>query len=216
MKTTVLKSVRRTLLAAFATGLVAPMAMAQYGSVVQGSATMICDIDYAIFNAAANRGFKLRINYSTGRDAGKPGLIYIAAADPTRKSIGYLTAGLQWGPYTGGYYPPYAVHVDAMPSSINIEVPFGYTNQFQGWGIYAGHGVYTPEAQSNVSRRRQLLSKTRAKRVAEGKWNAAYDSDWQFMLLFVQRDMTSNQKWGQIFTMPNLYEVCPVIDNSGG
>ena len=64
-----------------------------------------------------------------------------------------------------------------------------------GWTVYTGQGVLTPEAQANVATRRQFLNEAKPERLANGTWRADMDSDDQYTWSLIDRDASSNKKY---------------------
>jgi hypothetical protein len=166
---------------------------------------------------------QINISYSTGSDAGTPGLFWLGVLSPDQTVGAVMTLNQGWQPYQGGLYPPEARYDNGLPGTITITIPFpapmqnnnGFGNAFGGmqgttldtsayvgYSVYVGHGAYTSAGQALVADRRAMLISVKPQRVAAGTWQAAYDSDDQFIWSIVQKDMVTNSKYYSIITVP--------------
>lgn len=167
----------------------------------QSSASIVCGSD--------SRNWKsvpvLNISYSTGADENKPGLFWfgIISEDQT---TGMVLTSQGWQGYQGGLYPFHSRYDNGLTSVINIsiELPNGTTNtaSLVGYVVYAGHGVYAQDSRQKVIGRRSVLDSAKADLVAKGRWLVQYETDENYILSLVQRDMVNNRKYGPVFTIP--------------
>lgn len=129
--------------------------------------------------------------------AGRPGLVFVGAHNPD-ETIGSFLTPTGWTQYEGGLYQPYLRYDNGLPPSVTIKSILPSTDRStvteQGWSIYVGYGVLTPEAMDQVKNRRDALNEIKPQRVAEGKWDPSYDSDDSFKLALVQKNMTDNNQ----------------------
>ncbi len=147
----------------------------------------------------------VNVSYSPGVDAGAPGLFWLGVLTPDQTQGAVLTPQ-GWATYQGGLYPFHARYDSGLPGSVTLSIPFPAgglnTSGFVGFTIYAGHGVYTNQAQQTVSNRRAMLNGVRAQRIAAGTWQTDYDSDERMIWSLVQKNMVDNQKFGALLTVP--------------
>ena len=148
----------------------------------------------------------VNVTYSTGTDAGTPGLFWLGILTPDQQFATALDLNGEWIQYEGGLYPPHKRYDGGLPGTVSISVPLpgGVTNTapFVGHTLYAGHGAYTQQSAQMVNKRRTYLNTIKPERQAKGKWQSAYDDDTLFMWSLVQRDMTDKEKWGPVLTIP--------------
>lgn len=161
-----------------------------------GAATIVC-------SSAGTPN--LQVSYSTGPDAGMPGLFWlgIISRDMT---LGSVLTPQGWKDYTGGLYPFQARYDNGLMPSIKLEIPFpngvGNTRQYAGYSIYAGHGAYTQASRQKVAERRAALATVKPDLVAQGRWRAEFDSDEFYMWTLIEKDMKDGNKYGPILTIP--------------
>lgn len=151
----------------------------------------------------------VQVRYSPDADTGSPGLLFLGLLSPDQTQ-GAVLSLKGWSSYSGGLYPPQARYDAGLPGVIPISVGFPdgpgvlSTAGMAGFVLYVGHGAYTPDGQKQVANRRALLESVRAQRVAAGTWQAAYDSDDQMIWSLVQKDMTKNNKFVALLTVPSI------------
>jgi len=149
----------------------------------------------------------LQVSYSTGADAGTPGLFWFGILSPDQKRGAVLTPQ-GWQTYTGGLYPFQSRYDTGLTSTISFTIPFPdgsqNTGAYVGYSVYAGDGVYTPTMQQQVVDRRASLNVVKPDMVAKGRWRPEFDSDDTFIWSLIQRDMTDGHKYGPIGTIPFL------------
>lgn len=147
----------------------------------------------------------LQVSYGTGRDAGKPGLFWIGVLSEDQRSGAVLTTK-GWEGYEGGLYP-YQSRFDMGLTPIiklNTPLPGKSTSPWAGYTVFAGHGVYTPDSRQKVASRRATLDSTKELLISKGGWRPEYETDDYYMWTLVQRDMVNGNKYGPIFTIPNI------------
>jgi hypothetical protein len=153
------------------------------------------------------------LTYSTGNDIGSPGLTYVGILSPDQKTVALLGLSNQWEAYPGGLYMPNGRHDTGLPAVKTIKMTMPQTNYsaapqsthaYVGYVLYAGHGALTPAGIQKVQSRRTALNKVKPTLVAKGTWNAQYESDDQIKQSLVQQNMTDNNKYGPVFTIPML------------
>lgn len=183
--------------------LVAAAAAAQAG----GSATVTCGSAPV---GVHNNGQLpvLNVSYTPGVDAGAPGLFWFGVLSPDQTKGAVLTPQ-GWTVYEGGMYPFQARYDAGIPGTVTLTVPFPTdgrfdTSGFVGYAVYAGHGVYTTQAQQTVATRRTTLNSVRAQRIAAGTWQAEYDSDDRLIWSLIQKNMVDNKKFGPVLTVPYI------------
>lgn len=160
----------------------------------------------------------LEITYSTGADAGTPGLLWVGVLT-TDKSGGAFHTAKGWEPYNGGLYPFHSRYDSGLPSIIKVILPFpnnsSYTTaQYVGYQVYTGNGVYTKDMREQVRERREALNSVKPDIVAKGLWRSEFDSDDYHMMALAQNDLTVNKKYGMIYTIP--FVDCNPSDGGGG
>lgn len=150
----------------------------------------------------------LEITYSTGGDAGNPGLFWLGVIDPAQQQTAYLDQTNSWQSYQGGLYPPQGVYQGGLPGFVAVRASMPGTDMttaaYVGWTIHAAHGVLSSQAQALVANRRIALDKVKPQRVAAGNWNSDYDQDDRFKLSLVQKDMTDNNKHVAVLIVPMI------------
>jgi hypothetical protein len=165
----------------------------------------------------------LHVTYSPGADAGTPGLFWFGILTPDQQFAEALDITGTWVQYLGGLYPPNQRFDNGLPGTVTVNVPFPAdqygsvpltTSQYVGYTVYAGHGIYSQQSQQMVAIRRESLNAVKPQRVAAGTWNSAYDDDTNFMWSLIQKDMTDNNKWGAVITIP--FVDCTPPDQGGG
>ncbi len=160
----------------------------------------------------------LHISYSTAGDAGTPGLFYLGVLSPDQKT-GAVMTGQGWTAYQGGLYPFQARYDAGLPGSITFSIPFpGYdlsTGSWAGYSIYAGHGAFNQQGMQAVQSRRAGLNEMKPIRVKNGTWRAEYDSDEQFILSVIQKNMTDGGKYAALITVPYI-DCTPLPPDNGG
>jgi hypothetical protein len=153
----------------------------------------------------------INITYSTGPDAGTPGLIWIAMSTPDQQAgwaMPFSTG--QWEPLQqGGLYPPLGIHADGLPAQLSFELPIPSSNEYSmdtgavvGYQLGIGHGVLNSGAQNKVSERRNFLNGIREDLIKRGKWSSEYDSDDQFKWALVQKDAMDSGKYAIGLVIP--------------
>jgi hypothetical protein len=171
-----------------------------------GSASVVCS------TATANDGSTylvpvVNVTYSTGADAGTPGLFWLGIISSNQTAGAVLTPS-GWQTYTGGLYPFAARYDGGLSSTITktLTLPNGATNTsaYAGYSLYVGDGVYTAAAQAQVTERRTMLNSMKASMVTTGTWSTSYDSDDSYIWSLVQKDMTDNGKYGSVLTIPSV------------
>ena len=184
-------------------GLFASTAIAHAG----GSARVVCDRFYPA----------LEVTYSTGADAGTPGLLWVGVLTPDQQG-GAFNTPRGWEPYTGGLYPFQSRYDGGFPRTIKVTLPFPgqstTTRDYIGYTVYTGNGVFSKDMQSKVRERREALNSVKADIVAKGLWRPEFDSDDYHMLALVQQDLTMNKKYGMIYSIP--FVDCNPSDGGGG
>ena len=159
----------------------------------------------------------LSINYVPGSDSGTPGLFFVGALTPNQQAGAVMTPQ-GWITYEGGLYPFLSRYDKGLPGSISLKIPLPdgamTTAAYVGFGIYAGHGAYTSKGRAAVADRRASLNEAKATLVADGVWNAAFNSDEGYIYSLVQQDMVDNRKYGLLLTIPYLN--CKPVSNEGG
>lgn len=178
------------------------------GASAAGTATITCG------NAAPgvyNNGQApvLTVSYTPGVDTGSPGLFWLGVLSPDQ-TRGAVMTQQGWTPYQGGLYPFQARYDNGLPGTVSLTIPFPVDPQsgmlstagFVGFAVYAGHGVYTKQAQQMVTNRRAMLNSVRAQRIAAGTWSADYDTDDRFIWSNIQKNMVDNQKFAPVITVP--------------
>jgi hypothetical protein len=171
-----------------------------------GTATVICRPTGSTYDDGTPiTAPALQVNYSTGADAGTPGLFWFGILSPDQKRGAVLTPQ-GWQTYTGGLYPFQARYDAGFTPTIAFAVPFpdGSTNTgaYVGYSVYAGDGVYTTDMRQKVADRRASLNAVKPDMVAKGRWRPEFDSDDTYVWSLIQRDMTDNSKYGSIGSIP--------------
>lgn len=169
-----------------------------------GSATITCgDAPPGVYNNG--QAPVLAISYTPGVDTNAPGLFWLGVLTPDQTQGAVLTQG-GWATYEGGLYPFQARYDNGLPGTVQLRIPLPSnamsTAGFVGYSIYAGHGVFTAQAQQTVATRRTSLNAVRAQRIAAGTWSSEYDSDDRFIWSLIQKNMVENQKFGPLITVP--------------
>lgn len=187
--------------------LLASILVGSAGAYAGGTARVVCDRYYPA----------LEITYTTGADAGVPGLLWIGVLT-SDKSGGAFHNGKSWQGYTGGLYPFHARYDSGFPSTIKLNLPFPgrrqTTSDYQGYTVYTGNGVYTSEMREQVRERREAVNQVKPDMVAKGMWREEFGSDDFHMMALVQHDLTMNKKYGMIYTIP--FVDCNPSDGGGG
>lgn len=172
-----------------------------------GNAFLTCGDPTSLFGGGDSQPVFLNVTYSPGADAGTPGLFWLGVLAPDQAHGSALTEQ-GWTNYLGGLYPFQARYDNGLPATITLKIPFPNnainTNDYVGFQLYIGHGAYTDAAHALVLSRRTTLNRIKPQRVAAGTWNAAYDHDEQFIWSLIQKDMVNNNKYGAVFTIPEL------------
>lgn len=150
---------------------------------------------------------QISLNYSTGQESGAAGLFWVGVVSPDQKLGAFLTPK-GWVPYEGGLYPIQARYDGGLPLSISLNIPLpdssASTNQWAGYTLYAGHGIYDQDMRQMVIDRRSALQTVKPDMVAKGRWRPEFDSDDHFILTLVQMNMTRNKKYGPVLTIPSV------------
>lgn len=163
----------------------------------------------------------ITVTYTPGVDAGNPGLFWFGVLTADQQFAEALDITNSWVQYLGGLYPPNQRFDNGLPGTISFSIPFpadSYgnavtnTSAFVGYTIYAGHGVYTADAQQKVAYRRAALNEIKPQRVAEGKWSASYDDDSNYQWSLIQKNMVDNNKFLPLLQIPFL-DCAPVYNN---
>lgn len=182
-------------------GLIANAVVAHAG----GSARVVC----------ARQGPVLEVTYTTGADAGTPGLFWVGVLTSDR-SGGAFSTPKGWLPYKGGLYPFHSRYDSGFPQTIKVLLPFpdqSYTTrEYVDYTVYTGNGVYTQNMHEQVQERRAALNLVKPDMVAKGLWRPEFESDDFHMTALAQNDLTMNKKYGQVYTIP-FVDCDP---NSGG
>ena len=188
--------------------LCALLAFQAASAIAGGSATITCgNAPPGVYNNGQVP--QLTINYTPGVDAGAPGLFWLGVLSPDQNSGAVMTQQ-GWATYQGGLYPFQARYDNGLPGTVTLTIPFPVDPQsgtlstagFVGFSVYAGHGVYTQQAQQLVANRRAMLNSVRAQRIAAGTWQADYDTDDRFIWSVIQKNMVENNKFGALITVP--------------
>ena len=147
---------------------------------------------------------KLTMTYSSGADAGLPGLQYLGLLSPDQGSAGFWDLNDVGVPYTGGLAIPNRRYDNGLPATMNIvrAFPGMDTLGYAGWTLYVGHGAVTQQDLALVKTRRDTLNKAKPARVAAGTWNPAYDDDEHYLRALVERNMRQNNKYHAVMTIP--------------
>lgn len=157
----------------------------------------------------------LQVAYTTGGDAGTPGLFWLGILSQDQ-TIGATLTPQGWQTYDGGLYPFQSRYDAGLPPTIVHSVPFppGVQNtlQYVGYNVYSGHGVYSVDMRKKVADRRASLNVVKPEMVAKGRWRPEFDSDDHFIWTLIQKDMTDNRKFGPLLAIPFL----ECADGQGG
>jgi hypothetical protein len=153
----------------------------------------------------------LNVGYALGSDARMQGLFGVAImlADMSK---GVVLTESGWDTYKGGLFPFASRYDNGFPAQIQRQIPFPgggmTTSEFQGFGVFLGHGVYTPEAKKKVNDARDSLARNKELLVKMGKWNAQMESaqgrdhELRHIWSLIQKDAVDNKKFSQVFTIP--------------
>lgn len=178
---------------------------------------LVCGDGSPLTTWRANTTPTLRVTYTTGADAGQPGLLWFGVLSADQQSGAVLTPN-GWQTYQGGLYPFHSRHDGGLRPSTTLNVPLPgnalTTAEYVGFGVYMGHGIYTVNAQQQVASRRATLNRVKPDMVAKGRWRAEFDTDETFIWTLIQKDMTDNGKYGQAYTIP--YIDCTPPQQGGG
>ena len=161
----------------------------------------------------------VNVLYSTGSDAGLPGLFALGVMLPDKTNGSVLTKN-GWELYKGGLYPFLYRYDNGLPASIPVSVPFPdgllTTAAYVGYDVGVGHGAYTADARLKVADRRQALNSAKELLVAKGRWSSVYDDDLQYIWSLVQKDAVDNQKYLKALTVPLIDCTLPEFSWGGG
>lgn len=159
----------------------------------------------------------LEVSYSTGADAGKPGLLWVGVLTQDQ-SGGAFHTGKDWESYNGGLYPFHSRYDGGLPATIRVTLPFpgnsSTTAQYVGYTVYTGNAQYTPEMREQVRDRREALNLVKNDMIARGVWRSEFDSDDYPILALAQNDLMRNKKYGMVLTIP--FVDCNPAANEGG
>jgi hypothetical protein len=138
-------------------------------------------------------------------------LIWIAVMLPDM-SDGVVFSNGGWAPYQGGLYPFESSFENGFPSLIQRNIVFPgsstSTSQYQGYGVFVGHGAYSAEARQRVEVMRSARARNKETLLKQGKWTAQMESsagpdfDLRYIWSLIQKDSLDNQKFGQVLTVP--------------
>lgn len=147
----------------------------------------------------------LKIDYTPGSDAGMRGRVGIAILAPDL-SGGMVLTDLGWDIYQGGPLPLESHYDNGLPAQITkqIHLPVfpSTTAEFQGHGIFVGHGVYPSSAKKMTAGTREVFENQKME--AEQESNKITD--------LIQQDAAT--KWARIFSIPRLD--CTLLQVSSG
>lgn len=182
-----------------------------------GSATVTCgNAPPGVYNNG--QPVVLNVGYTTGADAGVPGLFWIGVLTSDQGSGAVLTMDQGWIVYQGGLYPFQSRYDGGLPGTIAKTIAFPgdplSTASYVGYSVYIGHGAYGGAAKLKVADRRSALNSVKAKLVAKGVWNSEYESDDRYIWSLVQKDMVDNQKYASYLTVPYIDCSVPVINGN--
>jgi hypothetical protein len=184
-------------------------------AIAGGQATVACSVPGDSFGP--NAVPVLQVSYSTGADAGIPGLFWFGVISQDQ-TIGSVLTPQGWQNYYGGLYPFQARYDGGFTSNITLSIPFPdgvqTTAAFVGYNVYAGHGIYSTDSREKVVARRASLNSVKPDMVAKGRWRPEFDSDDNFIWSLIQRDMVDNKKYGPILSIP--YVDCTPLLGGGG
>lgn len=179
---------------------------------------LVCGDGSPLTPFSTNTTPTFRVTYTTGADAGQPGLFWFGVLSPDQQRGAVLTP-YGWQAYQGGNYPFHSRHDGGLRASLTLHVPLPgnalTTAEYVGFGVYLGHGVYTATAQQQVASRRASLNRVKPDMVAKGRWRADFDTDDSFIWTMIQKDMTDNGKYGQAYTIPFLDCTPPQLGGRG-
>lgn len=106
---------------------------------------------------------RVLFNLQAGGDVGVPGLLYIAAHNPSSEQATFFSLDGGWQEWEGGMLPIFRVVRDGL-QDINIEIPLGINfMKFRRRILYVGYGRYLPGMEEQVRRWRLGLEKAREK-----------------------------------------------------
>jgi hypothetical protein len=175
-------------------------------AVAGGSATIDCG-DGFTGSAGNTKQPTIRLSYTTGSDAGTPGLFWLGLLSPDQ-TLGAVLTEAGWTQYNGGLYPFQARYDGGLPAVISRTLNFPNnettTSMYQGYTLYVGHGVYTAQAREKVAVRRNVLDTAKPELVARGRWRPENDTDLHYVHALIQKDMVDNKKYGGTIQIPVL------------
>lgn len=169
------------------------------------TASVTCGFNGDMYRPALN------ITYSTGSDAGTPGLLGIGVMLPDM-SDGVVYSDGEWAPYKGGLYPFESRFDDGFPAVITRSLAFPgnshSTGEYFGYMVFIGHGAYTDEARHRVEVMRSARARNKETLLKKGKWTAQMeastgpDFELRYIWSLIQKDGIDNQKFGKVISIP--------------
>jgi len=175
-----------------------------------GSATVTCG-DSPVGVHYTGEPPVININYSPGRDAGSSGLFYVGVLTPQGNQKAFYS-GSGWIAAGGGLFPFHSRHDGGLPPSIRAKVPFpgeGLTTAaYQGYEIYAGHGVLSSTDRAKVNETNALYQQANQPRA---------DGGLLHMQTLVQMDLTGKRKYNSMVVIPFIdCTLKPLVEQWGG
>ena len=181
-----------------------------------GQAAVICSTPGDSFGPSSVP--VLQAYYSTGPDAGTPGLFWFGVISQDQ-TVGSVLTPQGWQNYYGGLYPFQARYDNGLGARVTLSIPFPdgvqTTSAYVGYNVYAGHGVFSSDSRDKVVARRAALNTVKPDMVAKGRWRPEFDTDDNFIWSLIQRDMVDNKKYGPILSIPYV-DCTPSYDRGGG
>lgn len=151
--------------------------------------------------------FRVNVN---PEDAGKPGLLYVGAHDPSQRVAQFYIAGA-WVQAASTMFPPYAVARGGL-YSMDVDAPLNDPDTRQGWIMYAGYGVLTAADESKVQQAIAAVAIAREK--FPGRNIPGVDPD-HHRRVFIQDNMTKGGKFQVVRQWsPDIQNLCVAV--SGG
>lgn len=116
-----------------------------------------CQLNSMILPPSAKFTFSLDVQ----NDNGKPGLVYLAMVDSSRKNAYFFKASTVWEKYDGGLLPIFLIDRDGL-QNMRISINLGGSYYFHaGSTLYVGYGLYEPGMEDKVQTRREALKKAK-------------------------------------------------------